>query len=143
MIKQIKYISRFAKPMKEADIEALAQAAAKKNAELGVTGVLLASGGLFFQVLEGPKEAVDALFETIVADRRHEQVLVLGVREGVETRLFESWSMGKVDLDASAEQRLDPLRAILSAVFEQRNVLDGLVGALERGAWHELVDTRG
>jgi hypothetical protein len=142
MIKQIKYISRFARPMTAADIEALAEAAARKNAELGVTGVLLAAGGVFFQILEGPKEAVDRLFETIVADRRHEQVLLLGSREGVESRVFDNWAMGKVDLDASADQRLESLKALLSAVFEQRRLMDGLVGALERGAWHELADAR-
>lgn len=138
MIKRIKYLSKFAKPMTHQEIEALAEAAARKNAELGVTGVLLAAGGVFFQILEGPQEAVDALFDTIARDPRHEQVLLLASREGCEGRLFDGWSMGTVDLDAAAEARLEPMRAILAAVFAQRQLEQELVGALERAAWEEL-----
>jgi len=138
VIKRIKYISKFAGPMDRRDIDALAEAAARKNAELGVTGVLMAAGGVFFQVLEGPRGAVDALFETIGKDPRHEQVLLLASREDCADRLFDGWSMAKVDLDATAEARLEPLRAMLAAVFAQRRLVEDLVGVLERAAWHEL-----
>ena len=77
-MKRIKYVSRFAKPFSEPELEQLADLAAAKNKDLDVTGVLITSGGVFFQVLEGPEEAVDDIFAAIEADSRHTDLLVLG-----------------------------------------------------------------
>ena len=59
MLKRITYVSRFAKPFSESELEKLGESSARNNEELGVTGVLMTSGGIFFQILEGPEEAVD------------------------------------------------------------------------------------
>ena len=64
-----------------------------KNHELGLTGMLLYSGGNIIQALEGPEEAVDSLFETIRADTRHRGLLIL-LREPTSERAFPDWSMG-------------------------------------------------
>jgi hypothetical protein len=45
----------FAVPFCEAELEELEMRAAKKNKGLDITGVLITSGGLFYQVLEGPQ----------------------------------------------------------------------------------------
>ena len=78
MMKRIKYASRFSKPLTEKELDQLGQKAAAKNAEFEVTGILMASGGMFYQVIEGPAEAVDSLFAAIAGDERHTDVVVLG-----------------------------------------------------------------
>ena len=138
MFKRIKYISQFARPLSAQEIARLAEAAARKNAVLGVTGVLMTSGGIFFQIIEGPPEAVDRLWETIARDRRHTDVLLLSVEGGVKRRLYPDWGMKTMDLDAASEARMEPLKAILHAILNQRRVIDTLSSSLERALWHEL-----
>ena len=63
-----------------------------KNRAARVTGLMIAYKGWFVQALEGPRAAVEALFETIAADPRHHHALPLSQGE-VEARLFEQWNM--------------------------------------------------
>jgi len=138
MMKRIKYASRFSKPLTEKELDQLGQQAAAKNAELGVTGILMASGGMFYQVIEGPAEAVDSLFAAIAGDERHTDVVVLGTEEDVSSRLFPDWSMKTVDLDAAAHVRLMPLKILMQAVYDQRQLVDKMIWAIERTLKHEL-----
>lgn len=138
MMKRIKYASRYSKPLTEKELESLGQQAAAKNTELGVTGILMASGGMFYQVIEGPPEAVNGLFSAIEEDDRHTDVLVLGVEEGVTSRLFPGWSMKTVDLDAASHVRLLPLKIMMQAVYEQQLLVDKMIWGIERTLQHEL-----
>ncbi len=104
-MKRIKYISRFAAPMTARDIERIAAQSAAKNRKLGITGLLMATGGVFFQVIEGPDDALDKLYSRILRDPRHRDVLTLRVEEGNLTRLFPGWEMKKVDLDTATDLR--------------------------------------
>ena len=63
-----------------------------KNRKARITGLLIAYKGWFVQALEGPRAAVEALFDTVAADPRHHHALPLYQGE-VEARLFEQWSM--------------------------------------------------
>jgi hypothetical protein len=74
-------------------------AARRNNARIGVTGALLYTARRFAQVLEGPPDAVEAIFETIQCDLRHDHVTVLEVSSPAE-RAFADWSMAFV-MDAS------------------------------------------
>ncbi|GAA1436499.1 BLUF domain-containing protein [Mycobacterium cookii] len=64
-----------------------------KNERLGVTGLLLYSGGNVIQTLEGDTTSVDTIFDAIRADARHDRVRVVD-RRLVDERAFASWSMG-------------------------------------------------
>ena len=64
-----------------------------RNEHLGVTGLLLYSGGNVIQTLEGTADAVDAVFDSIRIDPRHGDIHVVD-RSEVEERSFASWSMG-------------------------------------------------
>ena len=64
-----------------------------KNERLGVTGLLLYSGGNVIQTLEGDTTTVDTIFDAIRADARHDRVRVVD-RRLVDERAFASWSMG-------------------------------------------------
>lgn len=138
MLKRIKYISRFSAPLEADGIIALGEQAARNNRELGLTGLLMTSGGLFYQVLEGPAEAVDRVFAAIRSDPRHTDVLLLAEEPEAEARLYPSWSMHTIDLDAAAHVRLFPLKALMMAVFEQQRLLANMIWAIDRTVQHEL-----
>ena len=140
MLKRVSYISRFSKPLTHDEIDQLATDAAERNRSLGVTGMLMSSGGIFYQVLEGPIDAVDSLFQKIAVDPRHTDVLVLSVQEEVEDRQFPSWAMKKVNLDEAAVTRLEPIKALLEAIVEQRETMQRLMRVLSRSVWQELMD---
>jgi hypothetical protein len=141
MLKRIKYVSRYSKPLDAKQLEGLGESAAHKNQELGVTGALMASGGLFYQVIEGPAEAVDELYAAIEADERHTDIVLLSVEDDAPSRLFPDWSMKMVNLDAASHVRLLPLKVLMAAVFEQRRLVDNMVWAIERTLEHEMRDT--
>jgi transcriptional regulator with XRE-family HTH domain len=64
----------------------------RRNPSAGLTGALLAGSGRFLQVLEGPGEAVAQLFERIMQDSRHDNVVVIEHRP-IRRRQFADWSM--------------------------------------------------
>lgn len=64
----------------------------KRNSALGVTGHLLYTEEIFVQCLEGPPEAVEALWQSIQRDDRHHDLVLLS-RGPVSERRFADWSM--------------------------------------------------
>ena len=139
-MKRINYISSFVQDMSDDEIEELARQAAKKNAENDITGVLMAKGGVFFQIIEGPEENIDRLFTTILKDTRHEKVITLGIQIGDIQRLFLGWNMKAINLDTTLSERLQPVRAIIDAVHAQSAIIETLTEALAASAWAELLD---
>jgi hypothetical protein len=67
------------------------------NAVQGITGVLCQGQGFFFQVLEGERSRVNALYRRICVDKRHQAVDVLHYEE-IKERLFAQWSMALIRL---------------------------------------------
>jgi acylphosphatase len=97
----IVYASSATQAFSKPDLQALLEQARKNNTKLGLTGMLLYKDGNFMQVLEGEKEAVSKLVDTIERDPRHKGVLVL-LRGTSEERLFPDWTMGFRDLTGQA-----------------------------------------
>ena len=62
------------------------------NLEVGVTGNLVCHSDLFLQMLEGPSKAVQRLYEKILADDRHADIVKLRDAKS-ELRLFRAWAM--------------------------------------------------
>jgi len=85
------------KPSADTDIGCLLQQARVNNRQCGISGLLLYTEGSFFQVLEGPAETVDRLFNAISNDRRHMNITVI-MREPISKRDFKDWSMGFSDI---------------------------------------------
>ncbi|MBC8055242.1 MAG: BLUF domain-containing protein [Rhizobiales bacterium] len=75
-----------------ADVEEILVSARRKNGLQGVTGALIFSNGCFAQVLEGARDKVESVFETIQCDPRHRDVTILHLH-AVEERSFGDWSM--------------------------------------------------
>ena len=137
-LKRIKYISRFAPSLSDADLDAIVSESQRNNEALGLSGVLVTSAGLFMQVLEGPPEAVEPVYDAIVRDPRHSHILLLSVEENIEARMFPNWFMRRLQLDEGTDERLEPLRVILETIIEQRALADRMTRTLERGIWREL-----
>ncbi len=137
-LKRIKYISSFAKELSREEIDKLVADAAAHNKEKEITGFLATSGNMFFQVLEGPREAVDELYLKILGDERHTNVMLLREEQVPDRRIFPDWSMKLVDLSSTSVARLAPLQAILETIFLQHRSIGNLSAALERSIWEEL-----
>lgn len=137
-MKRVKYVSQFAGHLSREDIDELVRRASEKNARLDITGILMSSGRVFFQVLEGPAAHVDMVYQSIVGDERHRDVLLLDAEDGVVERYFPDWSMRKFDLDDDSVARLEPVRKLLEQIVERRKELDLLTHNLEKAVWYEL-----
>lgn len=96
---RVVYFSRSAMPENldelEREIDRILTLSQRNNAEAGVTGALVFSNGAFGQLLEGPTDAVEEIFERIQSDERHHDVTVLDLKL-VARREFPEWSMGYV-----------------------------------------------
>jgi hypothetical protein len=140
MLKRIHYISSFVKDLSVDEIKEISSQAAKNNAEKDITGVLMAKGGVFFQIIEGPEENIDKLFTNILKDIRHEKIITLGIQIGDLKRLFPNWHMKEINLDTTTSERLQPVKAIIDAVHAQAAIIENLTEALAASAWAELLD---
>jgi hypothetical protein len=135
-MKRIRYASRFAKPMLAGQIEALAREAAEHNARNDITGLLIASGDLFFQIIEGPRLKVDELYGRILQDPRHTDVVTLMVEQAPGlARLCPDWAMRKIDLGLEATERMEPVRALLGLLVAHQELVGQVREALERTTW--------
>ncbi|MGB0722243.1 MAG: BLUF domain-containing protein [Gammaproteobacteria bacterium] len=97
----------------ESDLESILEVSRTNNRKRFVTGMLLFDKGHFFQVLEGEEPVVDALFEKISRDPRHEKVVIV-VREPIRERSLYEWSMGHTRLTEEEMARLPGMNDFLS-----------------------------
>jgi hypothetical protein len=87
------YVSSETRPFSERDLVELLDGCNRKNRLLEVTGMLLYKDGNFMQILEGPEDAVLALYSQIEIDPRHRGAVKL-LEETITKREFKEWSMG-------------------------------------------------
>lgn len=71
----ISYVSTASAAFRQEDIHQLLEYVKSNNDALQISGMLMYSDGNFFQVLEGEKEAVTAVFEKIKKDHRHYDII--------------------------------------------------------------------
>lgn len=76
----------------------LAEKSARNNAEQDISGLLILSDETFLQVLEGPDDAINALYAKIITNKLHHDVTLLSY-EQVARRNFGDWGMRIVDLN--------------------------------------------
>ena len=74
MLVRCLYASRPSTPLTGAVLNSILDQSRKNNPGLGVTGLLCVSEQVFMQVLEGGRDEVCELYNTIVRDKRHQQV---------------------------------------------------------------------
>lgn len=103
------YCSHAAEGVDDSVVDAIVATSRRRNAPLGITGLLVFGGGIFFQWIEGPKEHVTRLMELITSDPRHQSVVTLSTGEEVRERIFPNWDMELVGTADIREVLLDAL----------------------------------
>jgi hypothetical protein len=86
------YVSTVGPQFREAELEPLAEGAARINAANAVTGMLAYNGSHFMQLLEGPVDRVEETLERIATDPRHSHLVVIR-RDERTSRECPDWSM--------------------------------------------------
>jgi Sensors of blue-light using FAD len=89
------YRSRLASDLNLPEVYAIMKEARQRNDAMSVTGVLLFNTQYFLQLIEGPKESIEALYPRIEKDRRHQNVECL-VKRAITERSWANWSMALV-----------------------------------------------
>jgi hypothetical protein len=107
------YLSTATVSFGENDLGDLLSSSRERNQAAGLTGAMLYAGGHFIQTLEGPEEAVEALFDRIGRDERHRSIIV-ALREEIDTRVFPDWSMGFETLDEEEAGKLPGFNTYLT-----------------------------
>jgi Sensors of blue-light using FAD len=134
MLVRLMYASRATDSVDHEALLAILRQSKAGNAQLGITGVLCFSEGIFLQVLEGGRMPVNALYNRIAADKRHRDVVLLTYEE-IGERSFAGWSMGQVNL-----ARLNPA---LLLKYSETATLDpyAVSGQVSMALFEELVAT--
>ena len=128
------YASRAAAKTDESILDDLLEQSRKKNLKLGITGLLCASDDVFVQILEGGRDEVCELYNSIAADKRHTHVRILSFEE-ISERRFGSWTMGQADLS-----RVNP--GLLLKYFRHARLEPfDAPGKATLALMHDLVDT--
>jgi len=97
MLVRCLYASRLGKSHSPKLLNDILETSRKHNTKHGITGVLVATGDSFIQVLEGGRAQVSETYNAITQDKRHSDVTLLSFEE-ITQRSFEGWSMGEVTI---------------------------------------------
>ncbi|MBR0551991.1 BLUF domain-containing protein [Stakelama marina] len=89
---QIVYVSTATRHVSAVDVADILDVSRRNNRRDGLTGLLYSDCNRFLQVLEGPKEAVEAAVARIGEDSRHRAIVILS-RRTIEQREFGDWDM--------------------------------------------------
>ncbi|GAB2578144.1 BLUF domain-containing protein [Microlunatus antarcticus] len=139
------YTSVMVRPMSDPELAELLATSRARNAERGITGLLLYRAGRVMQMLEGEQDEVHALYDRIRMDVRHQDVTNVWTSKATERR-FPSWTMGFEDLDrdpalnaVGAATRVDELAVqsgapitLPAGTVEQQDYLERRRTALRR-----------
>lgn len=93
----ITYISTSKQPFTEEDLMTLRMECEQRNAQMGITGVLIYSKGHFLQILEGKPDKVYTVYDHVNKDPRH--ALIFVDEQSTDERVFGKWHMGYLNLD--------------------------------------------
>ena len=125
------YCSQVSAGVESADVDAIIATSQRRNALVGVTGILVFGSGVFFQWIEGPKAEVMRLVTRIETDRRHEMMVVLSTDEEIRERIFPSWDMELVGTEDIQEVLQDALQTA-----QDKKSVDALELLLEKLSSH-------
>jgi hypothetical protein len=90
---EVLYCSTLAQDLPPTTVGAIVTRARARNAERGITGLLVFDGLRFCQHLEGPHDAIDALMHRIEQDPRHVDVRV-AYEAPLASRRYTGFGMG-------------------------------------------------
>lgn len=123
-MKRLTYISKFSRPLSPEEIQNIGKVSSRNNQRDGITGVLLCLGGIFFQILEGDADKIDKVYEKILTDDRHNEILCLKSETHVADRMFPNWSMETINLDENTDLSIQPIKTLLQTLTESHRILE-------------------
>src|SRR5512134_1529380 len=95
-LRQIVYISAAARDFDARGLQDIYAASVAGNPARGITGLLVYRDLEFMQVIEGPPQEVERMYQCICRDPRHSLVIKLLDRE-IPEREFPDWAMQVAD----------------------------------------------
>ena len=132
------YCSASTKTYTPTDLAALLAECRERNSKAGLTGMLLYRDRTFFQVLEGDRQVVEALFEKLALDKRHTRITKI-IQEPIEERSFAEWTMGYSKI---TRKELAEIPGLNDFFAQGRSYLElgpgrakALLNAFKEGAW--------
>ena len=129
MLIRLLYVSKPVGPITTYVTTSILEVSSVNNKKTDITGVLCQGSGIFLQVIEGQRSAINALFSRIMADTRHKNVEILSMEE-IEKRRYGLWSMALVQLSMDdpmvemAHPEFDPYSASSSDAMK---IIDDLL----------------
>jgi hypothetical protein len=97
MLVRLLYASRAVGKIDCGAVQNIMQKSHAYNPSNGVTGILCHSEKVYMQVLEGGRDAINALYAKILRDARHTDVVLLHYEE-ISERHYAGWTMGQANL---------------------------------------------
>ena len=102
MIDYIIYTSQATDRFQPSDLAKILLVARQNNQMFGICGALLYQDDRFLQILEGEREAIDMLLDSIKQDPRHHDLAIInqGQKAGPQ---FTEWAMAEVSDTRASE----------------------------------------
>lgn len=122
-MKRLTYISKVNAILPAEDVLEIGRISSANNRKVDVTGVLIAAGAYFFQILEGEEAIVDQLLEKIGRDPRHTDITVLSSEHDCEERLFSDWDMKTVAITESTDLMLQAVGLMLQNIAQSYHII--------------------
>jgi len=134
MLVRLLYVSRAIDKDCAKTIESVLETSRSHNMGNGITGVLCYGGGVFLQAIEGGRDAVNKLYNHIVEDARHTDVVLLHYEE-ISERRFGGWTMGEVNMNR--------INAAILLKYAEKPELDpySVSGSVSMALLEELIAT--
>ena len=129
MLVRLLYVSKPVGPITTYVTTSILEVSSVNNKKTDITGVLCQGSGIYLQVIEGQRSDISALFSRIMADTRHNTVVILSMEE-IEQRRYGQWSMALVQLSMDdpmvemAHPEFDPYSASSSDAMK---IIDDLL----------------
>jgi hypothetical protein len=125
-----------------AELDALLVVARRNNAAAKISGLLLYQNGSFFQILEGERDSVEALFRKISGDKRHNRITKIVV-EAIDKRNFGEWKMGFPDVKPLELATIPGLNDFFTKATSFHELGEGrakmLLSAFREGRWRKSI----
>lgn len=106
---RVMYTSSSIKDLSDQELEDILEKSRKNNNAKKVTGLLIVKGRTFLQCLEGEEADVSYIYNKILNDNRHTNIIDL-VDENIEERLFPEWSMGYKNIKYLTDYKSDKIK---------------------------------
>lgn len=92
---RVVYVAEAAPGVSDNDVNDIMHRSRRNNAIAGITGILIWTGSVFLQAIEGSSDVVGRLLEAIEADHRHLGIVIISEKT-IAQRLYPDWAMACV-----------------------------------------------